>query len=159
MAARRRAGSFSPNTSRRLRIIKVDMLLDIACLLFATECGLFEFCLNLLLRLKVSLRDGDFHLSGNTAHKQHQRRPQSGCHGHDREYMAAQNGLMHYERAPRFRRLRSDVAPPPLRCAVQGLRSATAALESKCSSVSGAKGLQESIGKSAGEWHFTLGER
>jgi hypothetical protein len=25
--------------------------------------------------------------------------------------------------------------------------------------VSGAKGLQESIGKSAGEWHFTLRER
>ena len=27
---------------------------------------------------------------------------------------------MHYERAPRFRRSRLDVAPPPLRCAVQG---------------------------------------
>jgi hypothetical protein len=36
---------------------------------------------------------------------------------------------MHYERAPRFRRSKLDVAPPPLRCA--GLRSATAALESK----------------------------
>src|SRR5450756_2413751 len=35
---------------------------------------------------------------------------------------------MHYERAPRFRRWKLDVAPPPLRCAVQGLRSATAAL-------------------------------
>jgi len=29
-------------------------------------------------------------------------------------------GSMHYERAPRFRRSRLDVAPPPLRCAVQG---------------------------------------
>ena len=29
-------------------------------------------------------------------------------------------GSMHYERAPRFRRSRPDVAPPPLRCAVQG---------------------------------------
>jgi hypothetical protein len=64
---------------------------------------------------------------------------------------------MHYERAPRFRRLRPDVAPPPLRCV--GLCSATAALKSNCGSVSGAKGLQESIGKSAGEWHFTLRER
>jgi hypothetical protein len=27
---------------------------------------------------------------------------------------------MHYERAPRFRRLKPDEAPPPLRCAVQG---------------------------------------
>jgi hypothetical protein len=45
-------------------------------------------------------------------------------------------------------------ASAALRCA--GLRSATAALESNGSSVSGAKGLQESIGKSAGEWHFTL---
>src|SRR5260370_7725585 len=32
MAARRRAGSFSPKTSRRLRISKMDML-DMACLL------------------------------------------------------------------------------------------------------------------------------
>src|ERR1019366_6846279 len=29
-------------------------------------------------------------------------------------------GSMHYERAPRFRRWKLDVAPPPLRCAVQG---------------------------------------
>ena len=57
------------------------------------------------------------------------------------------------------RRSRTDVAPPPLGCAVQGLRSARAALRSNCRSVSGAKGLQESIGKSAGEWHFTLRER
>ena len=48
-------------------------------------------------------------------------------------------------------------ASAALRCA--GLRSATAALRSNCGGVSGAKGLQESIGKSAGEWHFTLGER
>jgi len=46
-------------------------------------------------------------------------------------------------------------ASAALRCA--GLRSATAALRSNCSSVSGAKGLQEGVGKSAGEWHFTLG--
>ena len=32
---------------------------------------------------------------------------------------------MHYERAPRFRSSKLDVAPPPLRCA--GLRSATGA--------------------------------
>src|ERR1035441_9569649 len=46
-------------------------------------------------------------------------------------------------------------APAAPRCS--GLRSATAALGSKWSGVSGAKGLQQSIGKSAGEWHFTLG--
>src|SRR5258708_27877067 len=34
MAARRRAGSFSPKTSRRLRVSRVDML-DMACLLWA----------------------------------------------------------------------------------------------------------------------------
>src|SRR5437899_1841043 len=39
---------------------------------------------------------------------------------------------MHYEKAPCFKR-----APPPLRCT--GLRSATAALESNCSSVPGGK--------------------
>src|SRR6266566_5383231 len=33
MAARRRAGSFSPKTSRRLRISKVEMLYDMVCLL------------------------------------------------------------------------------------------------------------------------------
>jgi hypothetical protein len=27
---------------------------------------------------------------------------------------------MHYERAPLFRKSKLDVAPPPLRCAVQG---------------------------------------
>src|ERR1017187_6821387 len=37
---------------------------------------------------------------------------------------------MHYERAPRFRKL--DGAPPPLRYAVQGLRSAAAALGERC---------------------------
>ena len=36
---------------------------------------------------------------------------------------------MHYERAPRFRRSKPDEAPPPLRCAVQELRSATATRE------------------------------
>ena len=45
-------------------------------------------------------------------------------------------------------------ASAALRCA--GLRSATAALESNSSSVPGGKGLQESLGKSVGEWHFTL---
>src|ERR1019366_1869383 len=66
---------------------------------------------------------------------------------------------MHYERAPRFSRVEVGwgAASAALRCA--GLRSATAALGSNCNSVSGAKGLQESIGKSAGEWHFTLRER
>jgi len=33
---------------------------------------------------------------------------------------------------------------------------ATAALGGNCGGMSGAKELQESIGKSAGEWHFTL---
>ena len=51
-------------------------------------------------------------------------------------------------------RVGCGAASAALRCA--GLRSATAALESKCVV---RKGLQESIGKSAGEWHFTLGER
>ena len=41
----------------------------------------------------------------------------------------------------------------PLRCA--GLRSATAAREF----MRGGKEVQQGIGKSAGEWHFTLGER
>src|ERR1700681_1705172 len=40
----------------------------------------------------------------------------------------ARNQSMHYERAPRFRRSKLDGAPPPLRYAVQGLRSAAAAL-------------------------------
>jgi hypothetical protein len=47
-------------------------------------------------------------------------------------------------------------ASAPLRCA--GLRSATAALRRNCNSASDGKGLQESIGKSAEEWHFTLRE-
>src|SRR5260370_1590832 len=38
MAARRRAGSFSPKTSRRLRISKMDML-DMACLLSASSAA------------------------------------------------------------------------------------------------------------------------
>src|SRR6267378_898440 len=49
---------------------------------------------------------------------------------------------MHYERAPRFRRSKLDVAPPPLRCAVQWLRSATAALGGNCGGMSSAKELQ-----------------
>jgi hypothetical protein len=48
------------------------------------------------------------------------------------------------------------VAPPPLRCAVQGLRSATAALGSNCNGESGAKGLQKDVGKLAREWHCDL---
>jgi hypothetical protein len=50
----------------------------------------------------------------------------------------------------------SDEAPPRLRCAVQGLRSATAALGSNGNGEWGAKGLQKDIGKSAREWHFDL---
>jgi hypothetical protein len=64
---------------------------------------------------------------------------------------------MHYERAPRFRRSKLDVAPPPLHCAVQGF-APLRRLESNCSGVCGGKDVQEGIGKSAGEWHFTLGE-
>src|SRR5437773_1375051 len=41
MAARRRAGSFSPKTSRRLRISKMDML-DMACLLFSASSAACE---------------------------------------------------------------------------------------------------------------------
>src|SRR5438128_1482053 len=37
MAARRRAASFSPKTSSRLRINKVEMLSDMACLLLASK--------------------------------------------------------------------------------------------------------------------------
>src|SRR5260370_41247796 len=40
MAARRRAGSFSPKTSRRLRVSRVDML-DMAWLLFASGVAWF----------------------------------------------------------------------------------------------------------------------
>jgi hypothetical protein len=65
----------------------------------------------------------------------------------------------HYERAPRCRRWKLDGAPPPLRCAVQGLRSATAALGEGTGVVCPAKRLQQGLGKLAGEWHFTLGER
>ena len=57
---------------------------------------------------------------------------------------------MHYERAPHCRR--SRLVWRRLRCT--GPRSATAALGSNCSGESGAKGLQESIGKSAGESHL-----
>ena len=59
---------------------------------------------------------------------------------------------MHYEGAPLFRKSKLDVASPPLRCA--GLRSAAAG--GNCGGMSGAKEQQESIGKSAGEWHFTF---
>ena len=45
--------------------------------------------------------------------------------------------------------------PPPLRYAVQGF----AALRRRESKWAGEKEPQEGIGKSAGEWHFTLGER
>jgi hypothetical protein len=58
---------------------------------------------------------------------------------------------MHYERTPASEYRSPDEAPPALRCA--GLRSATAALESR--------GWFRAVplGKSAGEWHFTLRER
>jgi len=39
---------------------------------------------------------------------------------------------MHYERARHFRKLKLGMAPPPLRYAVQGLRSAAAALGERC---------------------------
>src|SRR5580658_2631389 len=39
MAARRRAGSFSPKTSRRLRISKVEMLYGMVCLLSASSAA------------------------------------------------------------------------------------------------------------------------
>src|SRR6478736_649337 len=62
---------------------------------------------------------------------------------------------MHYEKAPRFRRPKPDEAPPPLRCAVQGFAPLRRRL--------GVTGVDlrwerttESLGKSAGEWHFTL---
>jgi hypothetical protein len=41
---------------------------------------------------------------------------------------------------------------------VQGLRFATAALESNGSIVAGGEELQERLVKVAGEWHFTLRE-
>ena len=63
---------------------------------------------------------------------------------------------MHYERAPRFRRSKPDEAPPPLRCAVQGFAPLRRRLGSNCNGGRGAKELQKDIGKSAGEWHFTL---
>ena len=46
------------------------------------------------------------------------------------------------------------MAPPPLRYAVQGF----AALRRRASKWAGEKEPQEGIGKSAGEWHFTLRE-
>ena len=58
-------------------------------------------------------------------------------------------------KSARFRRSKLDVAPPPLRCAVQG--APLRRLESNYSGVCGGKEVQEGIGKSAGEWHFTLG--
>src|ERR1017187_788153 len=68
-----------------------------------------------------------------------------------------QNPSMHYEKAPRFRRSKPDEAPAPLRCVVQGfaaLRRRSRVTAVVCS----AKGLQESLVKLAGEWHFTLRE-
>src|SRR6266566_1637207 len=59
-------------------------------------------------------------------------------------------------KSARFRRSKLDVAPPPLRCAVQG-SAPLRRLESNCSGVCGGKEVQEGIGKSAGEWHFTAG--
>ncbi len=45
-----------------------------------------------------------------------------------------------------------------LRCAVQGFAPLRRRLGSNCSSVPSGKEPEESIGKSAGEWHFTLRE-
>src|SRR5579863_4848748 len=63
MAARRRAGSFSPKTSRRLRSIKVDMLLDMACLLRRPQCDfllrahwIFDVSLRLCVRINQRAR-------------------------------------------------------------------------------------------------------
>jgi hypothetical protein len=61
---------------------------------------------------------------------------------------------MHYERAPHFKRLKLDVAPPPLRCAGASLRCGGAR-----GAVGAAKKLQQGLGRMAGKWHFTLGER
>src|ERR1700733_16195269 len=54
-------------------------------------------------------------------------------------------GSMHYEKAPRFRRSKLGWGPPPLRCAVQGLRSATAALWSNCCGVRGGKNRRRTL--------------
>jgi hypothetical protein len=65
---------------------------------------------------------------------------------------------MHYEKAPLLQKVAvvMGAASAALRCAVQGLRSATAALGSNCNGEWGGKGLQKDIGKSASEWHFYL---
>jgi hypothetical protein len=52
----------------------------------------------------------------------------------------------------------ADVAPPPLRCAVQGF-APLRRLESNCGGVWGEEEVQESVGERAEEWHFTLRER
>ena len=59
--------------------------------------------------------------------------------------------------APFYNASKLDVAPPPLRCAVQGF-APLRRLESNCGGVCGGKEVQEGIGKSAGEWHFSLEE-
>ncbi len=46
------------------------------------------------------------------------------------------------------------MAPPPLRYAVRGF----AALRRLVRHVRGGKEVREGVGKSAGAWHFTLGE-
>jgi hypothetical protein len=64
---------------------------------------------------------------------------------------------MHYERGPASARSKLAVgAPPPLRCAVQGLRSAAAALGDGAEWWVRRKTAAGSLGKSAGEWQFTL---
>ena len=63
---------------------------------------------------------------------------------------------MHYEKAPPCRRSRPDVAPPALRCAVQGFAPLRRRLGSNCCGVRDGKNVQKDIGKSAGEWHFNL---
>ena len=65
-------------------------------------------------------------------------------------------GSMHYERTPASEGVQAGcgAASAPLRCAGASLRCGGA--RGNCSGVSGAKELQEGIGKSAGEWQFTL---
>jgi hypothetical protein len=64
---------------------------------------------------------------------------------------------MHYEGAPYFTTLTPDEAPPPLRFAVQAsLRDSG---RWGMMEVPATKEPEERIGKSAGEWHFTLRER
>ena len=60
----------------------------------------------------------------------------------------SQPGQCIMKKHPCFRRSKLGWAPAPLRCAVQGLRSVTAALGSNCTGEWGAKEPQKDIGKS-----------